>query len=173
MSAVVSGLIGGAIATALAAVALRSQKSARTDSDGWCWLRPGWLIHFAVGGCFAFVLAVSYFLWLAGSARTDAELQNFWAMLIMLGFGAGGLWLVWAGYLHRVAWRGNDIRLVRPLRRDTYYRFTDIVSVRPNGDGSEFKLRFADARVLRVSPYFHGFYEFKHEMAKRLSLFED
>ena len=173
MSAVISGLIGGAIATALGAMALRSQKSANLDVDGWRWLRPGWLIHFAVGGCAAFVLAITYFFSLGGSARSDAAEQNFWAMLILLGFGGGGLWLVWAGYLHKVAWRGNDIRLVRPLRLDAYYRFTDIVSVRPNGDGSELKLKFADARVLRVSPYFHGFRQFEEEMAKRLSLIED
>jgi hypothetical protein len=89
-------------------------------------------------------------------------------MLIILAFGAGGIWIFWAGYLHKFAWRGNEIRVSTPWRRVTYYRFSDIADVRENLDGSECKLHFANGRVVRVSIYFHGFHDFADELARRL-----
>ena len=168
MSAIVSGLIGGAVATALGAAALRSQKEAEVDANGWRRLRPGWYMHLALGGCVLFVLLVAFFFYTGGSARRDAETQNMWALLIMLAFGAGGLWTLWAGYLRRVAWRAGDIRVSTPLGARTY-RFANIVGVGGNAEGSECKLHMGDGSVVRVSVYFHGFQQFIQALGEHLS----
>ncbi|HVH49649.1 MAG TPA: hypothetical protein VM760_07210 [Sphingomicrobium sp.] len=168
MSAIVSGIIGGIAATALGAAALRSQKEAALDADGWRRLRPGWYMHLALGGCILFVLLVAFFFYTGGSARRDADSQNFAALLIMLAFGAGALWTLWAGYLRRVAWRAGDIRISTPLGAQTY-RFADVVGVGGNADGSECKLHMSDGSVVRVGVYFHGFQQFIQALGEHLS----
>lgn len=170
MSAIISGLIGGLVATALGAAALRSQKSDPADHSGWKSLRPGWYLHFALLGCLAFVVAITYFFAIGGSARPDAKDQNFYALLLMLGFGAGGVWVLWAGYLRTIAWRGNNIRLSAPFRRDAYYRFSDVVGVSDSFDGAECKLHFTDGQILRVSVYFLGFHDFMDELGSHFSV---
>lgn len=91
MSALISGLIGGAIAGGLGALALRTQGNAHTTRESWKRLRPNWLMHFVLVGCFAFVLAIGYFFWSGASARADAGKQNLWALLLLLAFAAGGI----------------------------------------------------------------------------------
>ncbi len=167
MSAIVSGLIGGLIATGLGTLALRTQKSARADRNGWKRLRPGWFMHATLGGCVAFVLVMIYVFAQGGSARADAEEQNFAALLILLAFGAAGSWVFWFGYLHRIAWKGDKIRCRSPFRGDAFFRFSEVTLVDSNADHSEVKLVFADARKLRVSTYFHGFNDFMEALEDR------
>jgi len=165
---ILPGLIGGMIATGLGAVALRSQKLARLNEDGWMQLRPSWMIHTVVGGCLGFVLVIAYFFAGGGSARADASEQNFYALVLMLGFGGAGIYALWTVYLRKICWRGNDIRLTTPFRGVAYYRFTDVVDVGVNMDGSEYKLHFHDGRMLRVNVYLHGFHQFVRELTARL-----
>ena len=155
MSAVVHGIIGGAIATALAAASLATQRHVVADRTGWKRLRPSWYIHTALVGCILFVAAISFFFLTGGSARRDADEQNFYAFLLMLAFGAGGVWTLCAGYLRRVEWQGETIR-VSLFGKTQFYRFGDFVEVRDGFDGSELKFFTADGRVFRVSQYFHG-----------------
>jgi len=167
VSAIVSGLIGGLIATGLGTLALRTQKPARADRDGWKRLRPSWFLHFIVLGCLAFVVVMIYVFAQGGSARADAGEQNFAALLILLGFGAAGLWIFWFAYLHRIAWKGDKIRCRAPFRRDSFFRFSDVTLVDGNSDLSEYKLVFADGRKLRVNTYFHGFTDFMQVLDDR------
>ena len=169
MSAIVSGLIGGAIATAVGTLALRTQKPARPDPKGWKRLRPGWFMHAILCGCLAFVFVMIYVFAQGGSARADAEEQNFAALLILLGFGGAGLWIFWFGYLHRIAWKGDAIRCRSPFGKDDYFRFSEVVLVDGNADQSEYKVVFADGRKLRVNAYFHGFNDFMEVMDDRFS----
>ena len=155
MSAIVHGIMGGAAATALAALSLASQRDVRANRSGWKRLRPNWLIHFALIGCIAFVALISFFFLTGGSARRDAEEQNFYALLLMIAFGVGGLWTLTAGYLRHVEWKGETI-LVRLLGRERRFAFSDFVAVRNGLDGSELKFITADGRVFRVGQYFHG-----------------
>jgi hypothetical protein len=155
MSAIVHGIIGGAIATALAAASLATQRPVEADRSGWKRLRPNWYIHFALIGCILFVAAISFFFLSGGSARRDAEEQNFYAFLLMVAFGAGGFWTLCAGYLRRVEWQGETIR-IRFFGSEHRFHFADFVEVRDGLDGSELKFLTADGRVFRVSQYFHG-----------------
>jgi hypothetical protein len=167
VSAIVSGLIGGLIATGFGMLALRTQKPARTDRDGWKRLRPSWLMHSIVLGCLAFVVLMIYVFAQGGSTRADAEEQNFAALLILLGFGAAGLWIFWFAYLHRIAWKGDTIRCRSPFRRDSFFHFSDVTLVDSNSDFTEYKLVFSDGRKLRVSTYFHGFNDFMQVLDER------
>jgi len=155
MSAVVHGIIGGAVATALAAASLATQRQVQADRAGWKRLRPGWYIHIALIGCILFVAAISFFFLTGGSARRDAEEQNFYAFLLMSAFAAGGIWTLCAGYLRRVEWRDGHIR-VTLLGMKREFRFGEFVAVQDGIDGSELKFLTADGRVFRVSQYFHG-----------------
>lgn len=155
MSAVVHGIIGGAVATVLAATSLATQREVTADRSGWKRLRPNWYIHFALLACIAFVAVISFFFLTGGSARRDAEQQNFYALLLMIAFGLGGLWTLWAGYLRRVEWQGETIR-IRSLGQERRFQFSDFVDVKDNIDRSELKFVAWDGRVFRVGQHFHG-----------------
>lgn len=155
MSAVVHGIIGGAVATALAAVSLATQKPVEANRTGWKRLRPSWYIHMALVGCILFIAAISFFFLTGGSARRDAQEQNFYALLLMIAFGAGGIWTLCAGYLRRVEWKDGTVR-TSLFGRERQFRFDEFVDVRDGLDGSELKFFTADGRVFRVSQYFHG-----------------
>ena len=155
MSAVAHGLIGRAVATLLLSVSMASQRDARVTASGWNRLRPGWYIHLALIGCTLFVAPISAFFLSGGSARLDAEAQNFYALLLMLVFAAGGLWTLWAGYLRRVEWREETIRVRTPAGVRSF-EFGDYVAIRSGFDGSEFHLMTGDGRVFKLSRHFHG-----------------
>jgi hypothetical protein len=170
MSAVVSGLIGGVIAAGLGALAVRSQKSARTHSDGWMKLRPGWYLHLLLILCWAFVALIAYFFWTGGSTRADAQEQNFYALLILIASAAAGIWTLCSAYLREVGWKDDEIRVSAPWRRERLYRFSDITDVKGTFDGSGCKLRFGEHGKLNVSAYFHGFQDFTDELRRRTVL---
>ena len=129
-------------------------------------MRPSWYVHFVVLGCLAFVVIITGFFVSGGSARSDADEQNLWALGLLLGFGGGGLWLWWAAYLRRIRWKGNEIVVSDPFRANSHYRFADVVDLTENADGSEAKLHMADGRMLRVSTYFHGYNELMDDIER-------
>lgn len=161
---IASGLIGGAIAVALGTLAIRSQRGPSVDAYGWKLMRPGWYLHLALIGCIAFVLVIGWFFLQGGSSRADAVEQNQWALLLMLAFGAGGLWVLWAGYLRRIMWKGAEIRVIAPFGTERRYCFSEIVDMTEGVDGSEIKLHMDDGSVMRVSVYFHGFQNFMNDI---------
>jgi hypothetical protein len=165
MSAIISGLIGGVVATALGALALRTQKTARPDQHGWRRLRPGWLYHLATFGSLVFVVLAGVSI-AVGSARADADEQNFYALLLMLGFGGAGAVLVWAVYLRRIEWKGDEIRVTGPFGQLRRYRFSSVEKITENSY-SEIKLRMPDGSTLRASPYLNGFFDFMDELVGR------
>lgn len=164
MSWIVCGLIGGVAATAVGSLALRTQKRAHADEDGWKSLRPGWYLHFLVLGCLGFAGAIGYFFWLGGSARTDAAEQNLVALCLLLAFGAAGIWVYLTAYVRKIEWAGGVVRIRSPWRPQVSYRLSEAVAIRDSLNGAECKIRFADGRSLSVNMYFDGFYDFMADL---------
>ena len=73
MSPWITGLIGGAIAAVLCALALRNQKAAEISRDGWKILHPSLLLHaiFILG--FALTSLFAYIALSGGSSLPDAD----------------------------------------------------------------------------------------------------
>ncbi len=156
MSAVISGLLGGAIATLLVAAARRTQRSARLRGDGWHTLRPGWLLHGAFGLSLALSLFIGWILLNGGSTRPDAETQNLYATGLAIAFGCGAIYMAWVNFGRTIAWRGTEIRISTLFRKDGYVRFEDIQSIAPNEANDDIRLILRDGSKLVLSPYFHG-----------------
>ena len=167
---IASGIIGGVVAVALGALAMRSQRSASVTSDGWKRMRPGWLIHLTLFGCIAFVVAVAYFFAIGGSSQADAREENLAALLLLLGFGTAGFFTWWLGYLRKFDWKGSEIRVIRPLGRTISYCFADVIELTEGWDASENKLHMSDGKTLRVTAYMHGFSDFMQDLGDHFEM---
>lgn len=163
MSAIISGLIGGAVAAVLASWAERGRRKARKDSQGWRSLRPGWLLHGTFVGCFALVAFISFFLLNGGSARSDADTQNLYALGLLIAFALGAVYVAWITYGRTVAWLGGKIKTTDVFGRERFYRLCDIDQINETLSGSDYVIRFTDGSRLKFSKYMHGVPEFlKH-----------
>lgn len=111
MSAVISGLVGGAVAVALLAVARGNQRSGSLGADGWRLLRAGWLLHGTFVACVAFAALIAVFLLSGGSSRADSEAQNLYAVALGLGFGLAALYVGWTTYGRTIAWKDHELRV--------------------------------------------------------------
>jgi len=154
-SPVMSGLVGGLIATVLSVIALRQQKRGRKE-DGWTVLRPSPYIHLALflsAGIAGFIA----FLFLYGSSRPnlDPEGQELAALALFVAFAGGALWCWWWYYAQKIRWRGATIETIRFGRSETFSRH-DIVSVEERETIGECMIKFSDGRKLRFSLYAHG-----------------
>jgi len=156
MSAVINGLLGGAIATLLVAAARRTQRSARLQADGWHTLRPGWLLYGAFGLSLALSLFIGWILLNGGSTRPDAETQNLYASGLAIAFGCGAIYMAWVNFGRTIAWRDTEIRISTLFRKDAYVRFEDIQSIAPNEANDDFRITLREGSKLVLSPYFHG-----------------
>ena len=156
MSAVISGLVGGAVAVALAAVAQRNQRSARTSADGWRVLRPSWFLHGTFLGCAAFAALIAYFLLSGGSSRADANTQNFYAVILGVGFGLCALYVGWTTYGRAIAWNDNQLR-VRTIFGSEFVRpFSDVAAIKKREARGDYRIEFLDRTALVFSAYLHG-----------------
>ena len=156
MSAIISGLIGGAAAAVLASWAEKGRRKARKDEHGWRSLHPGWLLHGTFVGCFALVAFISFFLFNGGSARSDAETQNLYALGLLIAFAVGLLYVAWITYGRTVAWLGGKIKTVDLFGRERHYRLCDIDRISETLSGSDYVIRFTDGSRLKFSKYMHG-----------------
>lgn len=156
MSGVVTGLVGGAVAFALVAIAERKEKLARTNSGGWKTLRAGWLMNGITLGCSGFAVLMGYFLLSGGSTRPDADTQNIAALLLLLGFGAGAFYFAWIGYGRTIMWKENELRVRTRFGRETVRYISDLSSITKSELRGEYRLTFRDGSTLWVSAYFHG-----------------
>jgi hypothetical protein len=116
-------------------------------------------------GCLAMVAVIGAFFSIGGSARIDAGEQNLMALLLMLAFAGSAAWVLWYGYLRKIEWKGDDIRVTSPFGRVAEYRFSDVQETAESMDGFQFRLRMKDSRTLRVSMYSHGFQEFMERLS--------
>jgi hypothetical protein len=164
MSAVVNGLIGGAVAVVLAAVAQRGQRSARIGADGWRLLRPSWLLHGTFFGCSAFASFITGILLSGGSSRPNADTQNLYAVALGAGFGLCALYVGWTTYGRTVAWKGKELRVRTAFGRESVRRFSDVRSIKKSESRGDYRVSFLDGSTLGFSAYLHG----AQELAERL-----
>ncbi|MDJ0977875.1 MAG: hypothetical protein QNI87_05005 [Erythrobacter sp.] len=149
-------VVYSAIFGAMVFFTARSLKSAPVDSEGWQWVRPSFMHHFAVVGSLLFSLLMWWLYFFVGSARADAEYQETGMLLLALAFGLGALVVWWLFYANRICWRDDRIRLWT-LRRFTEYSFDEIVEIKQaNGEGN-WRITFEDGRSATVSEMSHGF----------------
>ena len=152
---VVSGIVGGLVAAALGALAIRYRKAVKVDSQGWRTLRPGMLIHGTTG--FLVILAPIFGFFAVQSLLDPNPPDDAWALYILsVASSLGLLYFAYAGYLRRIAWRGQTIRITTPFAHERSYALRDIASIGSNIDGSGLKLRMRDGSTIQVSHYFHG-----------------
>ncbi len=156
MSPIISGLIGGAVATLIVWIAAKRQKPGRIDSAGWRTLRPNWLIHATFLGCAGLAALPAYILLSGGSTRADAEAQNFYALLLLLGFGLGALLTAWAGYGRTVRWKGDELRIRTIFGGERVHSFSDIMALKKSDASGVYKIRFGDGSNVSLSTYLHG-----------------
>ena len=155
MGAVVSGLLGGVVFAILVTLAARTQKAARTNSEGWKTLRPGWLLNGMIVACIGMAVLAYYFRFCAVSVR-DASTQLTSAYIIIIGFGMAAAYLAWISYGRTIIWKGNDLRVHTITGHDIVRRISDVFSVTKNEFHGEYRLIFRDASMLRFSAYFRG-----------------
>ncbi|MEO0870624.1 MAG: hypothetical protein AAFY19_01505 [Pseudomonadota bacterium] len=145
----------------------RSLKSAPVDAQGWQWIRPAFMHHFALVGSLIFSLLMWWLYFFVGSARADAEYQELAMLFLAIAFGLGTLVVWWMFYANRICWRDGRIRLWT-LGRFTEYSFDSIAEIRQaNGEGN-WRITFDDGRSVTVSELSHGFDELGDQFNERI-----
>lgn len=156
MSAVVSGLIGAVAVVALVTLAERTQKSARSRSDGWKALQPSWLIHGCMVLCIGFGALMAYFFLSGGSSLPDAPTQNMFALLLLAMAAAGAIYGGWTSYGRRITWKANELRIRSPLGGEVIQRISDVVEVTKSEMRGEYRMIFRDGSRFWFSAHMHG-----------------
>lgn len=167
MSAIVSGLIGAAVAVALATLAERKLKPAQANAEGWQTLRPGWLVNATFVATTAFAALMAFYLLSGGSSLPDADTQNFYALLLAVVSGIAAIYLAWTTYGRTVMWKGTELRVRTCVGRDTTRPLADVSSVAKNEALGDYRLTFCDGGTLRVSAYMHGVNDLLSRIPKR------
>lgn len=165
MSSLITGLIGGAIAALLSALALRNQRKASICDDGWRTLRPGWFLHGTFIGCCAFAALTMAFLLNGGSSLPDAETQNLYAVGILASFALMAVYLWRITYAQSIAWKGGTLRVRWTFGRERLWKFAEVSSVKERDFLDDCRIRFTDGSSMTFSLYLHG----AEELRARLS----
>lgn len=153
-NSVMSGLVGGGIATLLGYLTLRRQRAGR-KVEGWTVLRPSGYEHFAFAIAAGFSLFMAYIYLFVGSARADAEEQEIYMLLLMGGFGAGGILVWWTSYALKIRWREHEVEASR-FGRTRRFDLREVVRVKRNDYLNSCTLVFRGGRKLSFSYYQHG-----------------
>ncbi|MDA7788028.1 hypothetical protein N8940_02210 [Sphingomonadaceae bacterium] len=169
MSPWITGLIGGAIAAVLSALALRSQKTAAANRDGWKTLGPNWFLHSTFIGSFALTSLFACVLVSGGSSLPDAETQNISLVGLMATFGIMTAYLWWTIYAHALAWKGRQLRVRSALGQEWTRNFSKISSIKISEFRGDCRIRFSDGSAVIFSTYLHG----AKELLERLPTLKD
>jgi len=156
MSSLITGLVGGAIAALLSALALRNQRKASLCDEDWRTLRPGWFLHGTFIGCCAFVALAVTFLLGGGSSLPDAETQNLSAVGILASFALMAAYLWWIAYARSIAWKDGTLRVRWAFGRERLWRFAEVSSVKERDFLGDCRIRFTDGSSMTFSLYVHG-----------------
>lgn len=163
--AIITGLIGGAVAAGLGLYMNARPARAAQSGEGWRILRPRPVLHGAVLLCALMAALPAWALLTGGSHRPDAAQQNMAAAGLVIGFGLGTVYLAWLTYGVRASFRDGRLR-VRRLLETREYPYSDIVGLRKSEDTGELRLTLRGGRRLRLSPYFSGLAEFEDSLAQ-------
>lgn len=156
MSALISGLVAGALAFGLVSLAQRPLRPAAAAPDGWKVLRPSRLIDATIVGVGALAAAAGAFLLGGGSTLPDAAVQNGIAALFLAASGACALYTAWTAYGRSVMWKGDRLRVRTLSGRDSLRRISDVSRVGKNEMLGEYRITFRDGSTLRFSASMHG-----------------
>jgi hypothetical protein len=169
MSAVISGLVGGAVAFGLVTLAERTQKAATSSLDGWKALRPGWLINGTIVGGTALAALMGHFLLSGGSSLPDAQTQNRFGVLLLSIFAAGTVYMAWTTYGRAVTWMGDELRVRPVFGSESVRRLSDVTAVKKSEFRGEYRLTFRDGSRVWISAYLHGANELLAKLPRRAS----
>lgn len=156
MSAVVSGLIGAAIAFGIVTLAERTQKSAAIAKHGWKTLHSSWLMNGCIIGSAALAALIGSFLLSGGSALPNAQTQNGMAALLLTASAGYVLYAVGTAFARTIMWKGNELRILTLTGKEATRRISDVTSVTKNEFLREYRVTFSDQSTLRFSAYLHG-----------------
>ena len=135
---------------------VNSTRDVAAGRDGWKRVRPGGAIFATILSAAAFSLGAFYVYFFVGSARSDAERQMFYCLMIALAFGFGAIVLTFQAFWRNLSWQGRTIRVTTLAGGDRRARIDDIVSIDYSVLRSSFLIRFADGWSVEASPYMHG-----------------
>lgn len=147
MSAIVSGIIGGVVATLVTAYIAKTAGRAAAPGH----LKYGGFMWGLAIACFAFALLPVVSSWLYGHDK------DFWAKVgLFIGFGFGAAYCFGeAGWV-----KGNFdhefITFTTPWSGKKHERWQDLVSVELNGWCSWYVLTFKSGAKVRLSTYLSG-----------------
>lgn len=162
-----SGLIGGAIALALVAIAERAQKKGVRDADGWKSLHASWLLHFNFVGTIALFSFFALFALKGGSTRQDAATQNLFASGGIIFLGLLVAYIGWTSYGRTIAWRGGKVRVRNIFGLVRVKRYSEIAIVEDLNFRGEYRIKFSDGSSLTFSKYLHGAKEFISRLPRK------
>ena len=152
----ISELVSGLFAASLISLSERKQKPGRWNAEGWRVLWAGWFMKGTILGGAAFAALMGLFLWAGGSALPDAETQNAYALLLLIGMSAVTLYLLWSAYGRTIMWKGEELRVRTIWKTETVYRIADVSSVTKSDMRGEYRLTFQDGSTLWLSAHLHG-----------------
>ncbi|MFK7843248.1 MAG: hypothetical protein AB8B54_13370 [Sphingorhabdus sp.] len=156
MSALVSGLVGAALAAFLVVLSAKTRKRVQPNTEGWKVLRPNWLIKGTILGSGGMSLFFGYIWLFIGSSRLDAETQMISALVIFAVFGFQTLFLIWLCFARTIMWKGNKIRIKWALGSTSTMSMNYIEAVKENRSFGFYRLVFTDRKSFLVSKEMHG-----------------
>lgn len=147
MSAIASGLLGGAIAVAL--TTYLAGKVGRAGPPGQ--LRFGAFMWGLGVACILFSLFPVAATVLAGHDK------DFWAkVLLFVGFAVGGIYCLMEAALVRGTFDDEGIRFKTPWTGEKTGKWRDLASVEFNASCSWYTLTFRSGAKIRLSSYLRG-----------------
>jgi hypothetical protein len=155
VAAIVSGVVGAIIATALVVLA-GPARTAQADRHGWKVLRPGWLLKGCVLLSAGLALLIGGAALFAGSAREDAAAQMIGAFLLAAAFGAASAYAASLTYGRTIRWKGSEISIRRRFGPEVVRSMSSVSSVAGSEARGEYRLTFRDGSTIRLSAYLHG-----------------
>lgn len=169
MSAVVLGLIGGAIAFGLITLAQRRQKSAAIVNHGWKALRSGRLVNGCIIGTAALAAFFGYFLLNGGSALPDAQMQNSIAAAFLTASASYVLYMTWMVFGRTIMWKGRELRVCTVTGKEATRHIADVTDITKLEFLGEYRLTFRDKSTLRFSEHLNGADELVKRLPRRAS----
>ena len=146
MSAIFSGLIGGAIAVALTTYVARRVGKATVSGQ----LRFGLAMWILAAACLGFALAPVVIIMLGHD-------KEFWAKAgLSIGFGAGAFYCFGEAAFVRGNFDSEGISYSTPWTGSKSELWTDLESVELNNWGGWYTLTFKSGSKIRLSRYLSG-----------------
>jgi hypothetical protein len=153
--AVVSGILGGLLATLF--IGWAGSRAQRVDADpaGWRTVRAGAAVWLPILISAALSLGLLSIYVFVGSSRADAASQMRICLGLAIAFAGGALAVAWSAFARALSWRGDELQ-VRPLiGAPVAKRFSELAEVQMRASGL-FRLTFADGYAVSLSPYMLG-----------------